>query len=289
MFSSTSFHALRGLLFITFIGLGRPVAAQTAAPAIAATAITKVPKTITKPGLYIVKAELTFAPATGDALTIAAPNVILDLGGHSLTNTAPSNSANTAKGIVSLTDGNLTIRNGSVRGFSWGIFSNKSPTTGGDVLVENVTMRSQTYTGATVRGNLVEVRNCTIIGTGGTANGSVQALSVLGNVVKVIDNTVLNMFRFYGGQELIGMDVRGDIGMLISGNTVMNDARILGDTGISTTSSGDPAAGVAKFVRNNQVSYFNIGFSIFGAKYEGNLTLGCATPFNGGTAVGSNN
>jgi hypothetical protein len=42
-------------------------------------------KTITKPGLYIVKADLTFAPAAGDAITIAAPNVILDLGGRSLT------------------------------------------------------------------------------------------------------------------------------------------------------------------------------------------------------------
>ncbi|MGB8170235.1 MAG: hypothetical protein WCF18_22225, partial [Chthoniobacteraceae bacterium] len=87
MFSSISSSVVRGLLLLTIIGLSRPVAAQTAAPAVAATAITKVPKTITKPGLYIVKADLTFAPATGDALTIAAPDVILDLGGHSLTNT----------------------------------------------------------------------------------------------------------------------------------------------------------------------------------------------------------
>ena len=289
MFSSTSFHLFRGFLFISIIGLGRPVTAQTAAPVIAATAITRVPKTITKPGLYIVKAELTFAPATGDAIIIAAPNVILDLGGHSLTNTAPSNSANTARGIVSLTDGNLTIRNGSVRGFNWGIFSNKDATTGGEVLVENVTMRSQTYTGATVRGNLVEVRHCTIIGTGGTPNGTAQALSVGGNVVKVIDNTVLNMTRFYAGQDLTGMDIRCNTGMLITGNTVMNDARVLGDTGISTSYFGDFAAGVARFVRNNQVSYFSVGFSIGGAKYEDNLTLGCTTPFNGGTAVGANN
>ena len=107
--------------------------------------------------------------------------------------------------------------------------------------------------------------------------------------MKVIDNTVLNMTRFYAGQDLTGMDIRCNTGMLITGNTVMNDARVLGDTGISTTYFGDFAAGVARFVRNNQVSYFSVGFSIGGAKYEDNLTLGCTTPFLGGTAVGSNN
>jgi len=63
----------------------------------------------------------------------------------------------------------------------------------------------------------------------------------------------------------------------------MNDARVLGDTGIVTSYFGDAAAGVAKFVRNNQVSYFSVGFTLGGAKYEGNLTLGCTTPFSGGT------
>jgi hypothetical protein len=289
MSSPISFQLFRGLLILTIVGLSLPVAAQTAAPVLAATAITKVPKTITKPGLYIVKADLVFAPASGDALTIAAPNVILDLGGHSLTNSAPSDSANTARGIFVSVAGNLTIRNGNIRGFNWGIFSNKDTTTGGEVLVEDVTMRAQTYTGVTARGNLVEVRHCTIIGTGGSANGTVQALSVGGDMVKVIDNTVLNMTRFFGGQDLTGMDIRGNLGMLVTGNTVMNDARVVGDTGIVTSYFGDAAAGIAKFVRNNQVSYFSVGFTLGGAKYEGNLTLGCTTPFSGGTAVGANN
>ena len=113
-------------------------------------------------------------------------------------------------------------------------------------------------------------------------------MHVSGHTVKVIGNTVLNMSRLYSDQQLIGIDARGDLVKMLIGNTVIFDARVRGFAGILTSYVYDFQAVSVSFVRNNQIANAETGMALGTAKYQDNLTIGCTTPFVGGTSVESN-
>src|SRR4051794_16165866 len=89
--------------------------AQEAAPAVAATVIGKVPYTITKPGTYLLKKNLIFGLTTGDAIMVAAFDVVIDLGGRTLSCNTGISDDHTTVGIHNATTANLIVRNGSIR------------------------------------------------------------------------------------------------------------------------------------------------------------------------------
>jgi hypothetical protein len=112
---STGFGVL-GLVLFGFQG------AALAADADSCTAITAVPFTISKAGNYCLTVDIA-TPSTftsGDAITINSDNVIIDLDGHNLGN-LPAGTGTTAIGISALDHNNITIFNGTVRGFNRGI------------------------------------------------------------------------------------------------------------------------------------------------------------------------
>ncbi|MBU4233609.1 MAG: hypothetical protein KKF43_13920 [Proteobacteria bacterium] len=80
------------------------------------TKITSVPYTISTPGFYYLSGNLTFS-AGGQAISINADDVTLDLMGFSLTYSGTSD----AIGIYVQGRKNVEIRNGTVRGFSSGV------------------------------------------------------------------------------------------------------------------------------------------------------------------------
>jgi hypothetical protein len=86
------------------------------------TKITSVPCTISNPGFYYFGGNLTYS-GTGNAVTITADNVTLDLMGFSLTGGGKTISTN--KGIFTVYNDqnyiNVEIRNGSVSGFAVGV------------------------------------------------------------------------------------------------------------------------------------------------------------------------
>ena len=119
--------SIRTVLRIVALGLilaNGPAFAQTAAPTVAATAITKVPYVITKPGQYLIKKDLVFTASTGIAITINASDVTLDFGGHFISSSAPQDATNSNIGVgltFPSTAKDITIRNGVLRNFALGI------------------------------------------------------------------------------------------------------------------------------------------------------------------------
>src|SRR5262245_57018630 len=100
------------LIALAGLALAAPAHAETTQ----CTAITSVPYTITVPGIYCLIADLEYPSASGDAITIEANNVVIDLNGHKIGNLA-AGLGTTAVGISAARRQNITIKNGTLRGF----------------------------------------------------------------------------------------------------------------------------------------------------------------------------
>lgn len=167
------------------------------------TKISSVPYEIKAPGFYYLGGTLTH---TGDtnAIEINANDVTLDLMGFSLTHTG---AAGEITGINLNESNNVEIRNGTVRGFSHGIFIFSSS---GHARVINVRAINNINTGIDLGFGKVLVHGCTVsnsdIGinvTSGTVSASVACnnglgicMSKPGNVIgnSAINNTVYNFY-----------------------------------------------------------------------------------------------
>jgi hypothetical protein len=269
------------LMALGMILAGESAFAQTAAPAIAATAITKVPYLIKKPGLYVLKKDVVFTPtiaASGQAITINASDVTLDLGGRIISTTAPQNATNTTVGIglASAPTPHVTIRNGTLRNFNQGIFL---PAGGAvaRVLVEDMFISNSVTEGIRVEASSIEIRRCKIVDTGYfqplTTTFGIVALGE--GVTRIVDNDVANS-AYATGFLAIGISTR-------SGIVERNRVRGQGIVGIDCHDDS--------FALENVISGFQTGIQSATAdvKYRGNTTLDCQTPFSGGTPVGTEN
>jgi hypothetical protein len=88
-------------------------------PVYAETVITAVPFTITKAGTYILGKSLRYTVANGtSAITVNAPNVVLDLGGFTLSGNGVTTNLQYAIDSESLN--NVTVQNGTITGFFTG-------------------------------------------------------------------------------------------------------------------------------------------------------------------------
>ena len=85
------------------------------------TVINSVPYTISAPGIYTVGSNLRYSSSTGGAIVILNHNVILDLGGHYIFNAVGSNSS---IGVYVQNAENVTIQNGTIAGFNYGVYFN---------------------------------------------------------------------------------------------------------------------------------------------------------------------
>lgn len=103
-----------------------------------------VPYTISAPGSYYLTGNLTNG-ASQTAITIAANNVSLDLGGHTLTTTSASFDVIASSGYT-----NINVVNGIVVGGYVGVDILNA--TAGAVLVENLTVSGFSHTGIYVLG-----------------------------------------------------------------------------------------------------------------------------------------
>jgi hypothetical protein len=83
------------------------------------TKITSVPCSISSPGFYYLTGNLTYSGSlVGNAITVTSDDVTLDLMGFSLTNSyAPGSTI----GIDMYGRSNVEVRNGTVRGFFYGV------------------------------------------------------------------------------------------------------------------------------------------------------------------------
>lgn len=256
--------------------------AQTAAPVIAATPITRVPYIIKKPGHYLLKKDLVFTPtvaASGQAITIAADDVTLDLGGHVISSSAPQDATNTTRGVglASAPTIHTTIRNGVLRNFNHGILLQKNDSAG-RVLIEDMVISNSGTGGILVEATSIEIRHCTIVDTGyNQALTTTFGISASGaGSTRIVDNDISNSLYTTGFLN---------IGIITTSGIVERN-RILGHGVAGISCSGE------SFALDNVISGFANGIQAASAavKYRGNTTFNTIlSPFNGGTAIGNEN
>ena len=196
------------------------------------TKITSLPYTITTPGFYYLGENLTraFSPG-GDAITVDADDVTLDLMGFCLS--GPGKQSGISTGISATSQrSNVEIRNGSIRDFGGaGISFNNGNNVG--IRVIGVRVRETGSSGISLNGNGNLVMDCSAMNAGNVCIDVTAA----GNTIK--------------GNLVAGSDHEGiRVGV---GSTVMgNVARSNSYAGISADGS---------LVIDN-VATFNVGYGI---------------------------
>jgi hypothetical protein len=223
---------------------------------------------ISQPGSYRLSSNLTVPDELSTAIVILADNVTLDLNGFSILGPTVCSGVplacaprNGGTGVFAGTSGgassdNLTVVNGTIRGFGRGVFAR-----GDNVRVEHVRAVSNDGSGI-------------MVGRGGTVSG----------------NTASHNFRA-GIDALDGSTVRGNVssdnflgitvgaGSIVDGNTVLNNGTI----GISALVIGAVVNG------NTAMGNGGVGLLLGGTVgYMQNVLTGNLGPVNGGVSLGQN-
>jgi len=150
--------------------------------------IDSVPTTITTQGVWCLRADLSTAITSGNAITVNANNVTIDCNEFKLGGLG-GGAASTAWGVLS-TRLNTTVRNCNIRGFFRGV----SLTNGSGYLVESNRFDGNLFYGIYVSGSGSVIRGNLVFDTGGSSGspGAAYAIEAVGGV-DVLDNTVTNV------------------------------------------------------------------------------------------------
>ncbi|HMH49309.1 MAG TPA: right-handed parallel beta-helix repeat-containing protein [Candidatus Acidoferrum sp.] len=231
------------------------------------TAITTLPAAITEQGSYCFTGHLSTSITSGIAIEIRASNVILDLNGFKLDGLA-AGPGTFAYGIVALNSQNITIKNGTIRGFIRGIWLADTGESLGQV-VENIRAEQNPHIGISVEGFGAIVRNNQVVATGGSTilGGDAFGIEVTGQGSRVLNNDVIRTVKQGRGTSL-GIFIIAKFGRA-SGALVVNNRITEADIGIG-------------FFVSSVISSTG--------KYRDNLTFDVTTPYaGGGTDAGNNN
>ena len=233
--------------------------------------VTAFPANLIDPGVYCLSFKyINFPLASGALITISADNVVFDLNGATLDGT-PKGSA-FSWGIRSYGHSNITVRNGTVRGFNYGIslaaplgYVNTTVRPSHSFLVENVRLIDNRTAGIEVVGYDSVIRGNYIAHTGGSADprlsGHAWGMIASGDGLRVIDNDVTHTHvnTAYSGGVTTGIFLGGGLDMVVV---------------------------------NNRINEANFGIYSGGlnwGKYRDNITVNVGVPYTGGTAIGNNN
>jgi hypothetical protein len=234
------------------------------------------------PGVYCLKRSFTVS-GNGGAITVVADDVIIDLNGYVLEHSGGA--ANSASGIRSEGQKNITVRNGTIRGFHTGVALFGATHLSSGYLVENLLVDRNLSVGIAVSGSDGVVRRNRVIRTGGSSvTPHAFGIHVGGHGMRVLDNEVTATLEGAGGQAygIYAYQIRGGA---VERNLVSN--AVFGpsaSTGIFVTTATQGLALVG-----NRVANMRTGISGGSALYMDNTVGGATTPFSGGVPAGSTN
>ncbi len=252
------------VLLLSFSGVGQAQQGE----AKLGTQITALPYTISSSGVYVLNQDfLTLNLTTGSAIQITASDVVLDLNGHTISNTA-AGATTLAYGIYATDQSTVTVRNGTAQGFMTGValtasdLSNPGTTSYGH-LVEKLNVNGCTYEGISVAAADSTLRSCQVENIGGS--------SLLGDLASAY------------GIDLLGTGLRCmdcDVSQVTaSGTDGVSYAIYLGSVSDA-------------FVLNSRMSDMQYGLYFDEAaagQYRNNLATGMLTQgYTGGTDAGKN-
>lgn len=153
------------VIVLGLVAIAGIVASEAAnADSLHCTEIASLPATISAPGLYCLKQDLSTSITSGNAITVSANAATIDLNGFKLGGVG-GGSGSTASGINANFRDNITMRNGTIRGFNVGV-----TVSGNQNIVEGLRIEGATLQGLVVAGGGTLVQNNMIenIGTNGS-------------------------------------------------------------------------------------------------------------------------
>jgi nitrous oxidase accessory protein NosD len=234
------------------------------------TPITSLPSTITVSGVYCLKSDLSTAITQGSAIAIQADDVIIELNGYKLNGVAGA-------GIYAFRQKNITIRNGSVRGFTKGIWLSDTigvGTISQSHLIENIRAELNMDIAIQIDGLNNIIRNSLVVNTTGTGSTNAIGIAANGPGARVLNNDVIETMHPTTGYGA-GISITYASGAVVENNRIGNSSLGTYTNGIEVLSSTDV------LVSNNRVTMMNHGI-FYGAstgKYRDNLTSGVLIPF----------
>jgi hypothetical protein len=237
------------------------------------TPIASVPFTINAPGSYYLTGNLQFTAPTGDAIVVAASDVVLDLGGFTLS------SANVVGGDgISLVAGmrNVTVRNGQIAGKTVvtvsGTFPNRewsvapagfrvgvAATAAG---VENVRLQDLTVTGCRLVGIELSAPGAIIERCLVSSNGAAGLSALQATVLSCTARQNFGPGFFVSSSRLQSCDARDNGGAGFFGNDAIFDHCTAAANG-STGFLGNGGSRSGCVATGNQGSGFNGNLSAF--------------------------
>jgi hypothetical protein len=217
------------------------------------TQITSLPYTISTGGVYCVTKNLS---TTASGIQITANNVVLDLNGFTLSDTAGADTA--GAGIFANSQKNITVRNGSVRGFYIGIaLYDLSPFTVASAnVVEDMRVTGSRYVGIESYGAATIIRNNQIVKTGGSAQKDATQGKAIGIDIRGVGAEVSNNFiddTFGTGGSSYAIFLVGDDGI------ALNNRMVTADYGVNSSETGECRDNVAIAVTNKYPGCVDLG------------------------------
>lgn len=184
--------------------------------------ITKLPYRITKPGTYVLSKTFNYlGPA--HAIEVQADDVTVDLRGNLLNYAGTDGATTTAAGVFADSRKNVTVRNGTIRGFFRAVFLENSVNSAGHV-VEDIVAEKCRLLGLQVKGPDMVVRRNRVIGLGSTTVGgpSRWGIFIQGERATVTDNVVLDVAPDNGITNAYGLYFTGSTSSLVQRNSALN-------------------------------------------------------------------
>ena len=167
-------------------------ASSASAEVVDCTPIETVPVVITVQGIYCLKHDLVTSITSGTAILVNTNNVTIEMNGFKLGGLGGGTST-TAYGIASYSRQNVTVRNGTVRGF----YNNVYLLGGLGHIVEDLRLDNARGNGLFLAGTNLIARNNFITNTGDGAGSSAAGIyvdsgyhvSIIGNIIGSVSET----------------------------------------------------------------------------------------------------
>ncbi|MGH7828802.1 MAG: right-handed parallel beta-helix repeat-containing protein [Candidatus Binatia bacterium] len=232
--------------------------------------VTAFPANLKGPGVYCLSFKyIDFPLKSGALITLSSDNVVLDLNGATLDGTIKGSSS--SYGILANGRSNITVRNGTIKGFRYGIhltaplgYVNTRVRPSHSFLVENVRAIENTSWAIYVVGYDSVIRGNYVAHTGGSpdpgASGHSWGIIAAGDGMRIVDNDVTHTHvnTAYSGGVTTAIFLAGGLNMVVANNRITE-------------------------------ADFGIYGGINWGKYRDNVTVNVAVPYSGGTDVGNNN
>lgn len=246
--------------------------------------IVSLPAVITQQGIHCMKTDLATSATTGNAITINVNNVTIEMNGFKLGGLGAG--VNTqATGIYANNRQNITIRNGTIRGFLHNVRID-GPQIGGSStghLIENIRSESARYIGLWVIGSHSVVKDNTVVSTGGGPNVSAYGIVVqFGEGNSVMDNIVNDVSESGSAYGIMASDT---LGAVVQDNQVRD---IVAGMSYGIFSSGERAVIQRNTIVNFAAGMIGINGLATNDACVGNLITNFTTPLNACTLSNGN-